>query len=89
MIEGMGDQVINIPHDQVRLLGKLPKDVVTVRWLGVPLSMDAFIYPDLIYLHIRHRFCFRHTPGCALCNESLRDFLDRYDQLLATEQEGE
>jgi hypothetical protein len=80
-LEGIdGDQVISVPIEQARQIGNLPADVQIIRLIDPPENHE-WLHPQCLFLHIRHRLCFRHSPGSALCIEKLADFIDRYAEL--------
>jgi hypothetical protein len=93
-IGGMGDEVIGLPISELRRLSEIPADVQFIRILkhpryGYQYDEDWTIPRNeepTIYLHIRHRYCMRVSPGGMLAYGSLDEFLTRYRQLQEDER---
>lgn len=78
---------MSVLDTDVRELGKIPDEVEIVRVLRLDPDTNQFQWPKMTYVHIRHRFCFRHMRGSMLCIERLSEFLERFEGLLKDEPE--
>lgn len=95
---GIGDMAIQLTAITIRRLHELPADVEIIRALppyerppdgGLDYEWRkqmAWEAPRAMFLHVRHRYCTRLTPGMLMEIIGLDEFIERYHTMKASEQ---